>query len=678
MRMNGILANKYILPGVLLALTALVYAPGVNGPFVFDDTINIVTNEAVHMTQLDLASLKRAGFTEVDAILKRPLAVMSFALNHLAGGLDPHGYKVVNIGIHLANTVLVYWLAVLVLDVFARRRNTARTTLHAWIPLISAAVWALHPIQLTSVLYVVQRMTSLSAFFVLAGLIVFVIGRRGVEAGRARGFATMAAGIGGGTCLGFLSKENAVLLPFFALVLEIAFFRFVAGTPESRRRLFLFYGITAGLPLLAAVAWLVISPAYISGGYHWRDFTLQERLLTQPRVLWFYVSLFLFPDIRRYSLYYDDIEISTGLLMPATTAAAIAGLGAAVILALYAYRRFPWLFFGIAWFLTGHLIESSAIGLEIAHIHRNYVPTIGLALASGYGLAHLLNNLTQRRLAIALMLSTSMTLGAITASYASVWRDEKSLAEFMIRHRPLSARAHITLATARVNSGEDQLSTLMLFQRAAGLAPTETAYLIRLAEVAARSQVNARGENPVPERSLTEHLPPGLSEHLVVHTDSGKSRLWLKPALVDRVRSQLRDRPVKAMTEQSLITIASCVTDDAGDCAPFHDEIVNWLDIAIHNPRIPFRARRNLVLKLGEIYFEYGRFDLVANLAESARRSDPKSVQLAIMHANVLYILGQRARADDILSGFADKYPDEIATARLKLLRLMDSLSGNR
>lgn len=676
--MNKTITKKFVILAALLVLVALVYAPGVNGPFVFDDSINIVTNKAVHMTQFDLASLSRAALSDEGTIFKRPLAVMSFALNHLAGGLEPYGYKLINIGVHLANTVLVYWLAIILLDVFASRHNTGRARHHAWIPLISAAIWALHPIQLTSVLYVVQRMTSLSAFFVLAGLIVFLIGRRGIDAGRQHSFALMAAGIGGGTLLGVLSKENAVLLPLFALLLEITFFRFVTGTPESRRRLFLFYGVIVGLPLLAAAAWLVINPTYITGGYHWRDFTLDERLLTQPRVLWFYVSLFLFPDIRRYSLYYDDMEISTGLLAPVTTLVAMAGLAAAVVVALYAYRRAPWLFLGISWFLAGHLIESSAIALEFVHIHRNYVPTVGLALASGYGLVSLLNSLTQPKLATVLMLSVCMTLAAITASYASIWRDEESLAQFMLRYRPLSARAHVMLASARVNSGNDPLSTLMLFQRAAELAPTETAYLIRVAEVAARSLVHMRDKHPAPGQSLTEHLPPELSEYLVVHTSSGKSRLWLKPAMIGKVRSQLGGLPVKSMTEQTLVSIATCVTDDVGDCAPFYDEIVNWIDIALHNPRLSSRSRRNLTLTLGKLYFEFGQFHLVTKLAETARQSDPKSVQLAIMHANALYVLGQRAQAGNILSAFADTHPNEITRARAEILRLMNSLSGNQ
>jgi hypothetical protein len=148
--------------------------------------------------------------------------------------------------------------------------------------------------------------------------------------------------------------------------------------------------------------------------------------------------------------------------------------------------------------------------------------------------------------------------------------------------------------------------------------------------------------------------------------------------MIEKLRSQLRDLPVKSMTEQTLVSIAACVTDDVGDCVPFYDEIVNWINIALHNPRLPSRSRRNLTLTLGKLYFEFGQFHLVTKLAETARQSDPKSVQLAIMHANALYVLGQRAQAGNILSAFADTHPNEITRARTEILRLMNSLSGNQ
>src|SRR5690606_37804679 len=131
---------------------------------VFDDTVNIVQNAAVHMTYFDLASLKEAALSYGGSVFKRSLSMVSFAVNHLFGGLEPYGYKVVNIVIHLLNCLLVYRLATHIRDALASSR-TSQPVLHAWTPLLAASIWALHPIQLTSVLYVVQRMTSLAALF---------------------------------------------------------------------------------------------------------------------------------------------------------------------------------------------------------------------------------------------------------------------------------------------------------------------------------------------------------------------------------------------------------------------------------------------------------------------------------------------------------------------------------
>jgi hypothetical protein len=140
----------------------------------------------------------------------------------------------------------------------------------------------------------------------------------------------------------------------------------------------------------------------------------------------------------------------------------------------------------------------------------------------------------------------------------------------------------------------------------------------------------------------------------------------------------LRDLPVKWNTHQTLISIAACATDATAACAPFYDDIVEWINLALQNPRIPFRAKRNLTLTLGTLYLDFGQLPALAALAESARRSDPNSVQLAIMHANVMYILGQRARAESILAAFANTHPELVAKSRTEMLRLTNSLTGRQ
>ena len=153
---------------------------------------------------------------------------------------------------------MVYWLSVLLLRRYAGGVRPASaeagwSAMQSYLPLVVAALWMLHPIQLTSVLYVVQRMTSMAAFFVLLGLVVFVTGRNRLESGRAHGLTLMFAGLAGGTALGFLCKQNAVLLPFYAFLVELFFYRHEALASGARRRLYRFYALTVALPAVLAV-----------------------------------------------------------------------------------------------------------------------------------------------------------------------------------------------------------------------------------------------------------------------------------------------------------------------------------------------------------------------------------------------------------------------------------------
>ena len=329
---------------VLLALwivATIVYVPGLHGPFVFDDQHNITYNQDVAINQLDLASLRKAALSNQSGSLKRPIAALTFGLNHYASGgfTNTFPFKITNLIIHLLNTTLIYWLAHLLLARMQTTSGSSRRHWHFWLPALIAAAWALHPIQLTSVLYVVQRMTSLSALFVLSGLIGFMYGRLRLERRERYAYTLMTAGLLGGLLLGMLSKENAVLLLPFALVVELIFFRGLDRNSGLRRDLAVYYGLLVLLPGLVALVWLAVNPDYLLKSYNARDFTVTQRLLTEPRVLWFYVSLILAPRGHALGLFHDDIPISLGLLEPWTTLVATLALVMSVVAAIIGRYR---------------------------------------------------------------------------------------------------------------------------------------------------------------------------------------------------------------------------------------------------------------------------------------------------------------------------------------------------
>ena len=166
--------------------------------------------------------------------------------------------------------------------------------------------------------------------------------------------------------LSLLSKETGVLFPVFVLAWEVLLRRASVGHMDR---------FAKGLVALSVVVALAASIYLISGkaqwlwaGYEFRPFSMAQRLLTEGRVIWLYLGLMLLPRLSAFALNHDDIEISTGWLAPWTTLTAVLGL---LVLALFIWRiraRAPIVAFGIAWFLLGHLIESTFLPLEIAHV----------------------------------------------------------------------------------------------------------------------------------------------------------------------------------------------------------------------------------------------------------------------------------------------------------------------
>src|ERR1700750_1710643 len=284
---------------LIAVITVAIYAQGLNGGFLFDDYPNIVDNKAVQPPHADLAALINAALSSPSSEFKRPVASLSFAVNFLANGLEPVAMKATNIAIHVLNGGLLFLLA-RSLMAFAYGRPRQQDTYTA---LVIAGGWLVLPINLTSVLYIVQRMESLANLFVLAGLCGYVAGRRRMILGRP-GFAVAAGSVVVATVIGVLSKETAILLPLYAALLEFFLFKGRSAnastvvTTDHRmqtlsthldRRVLGFYVLTLFAPLIVGSAWL--APLALSPDtWSRRDFTLESRLLSEARIVIDYIG----------------------------------------------------------------------------------------------------------------------------------------------------------------------------------------------------------------------------------------------------------------------------------------------------------------------------------------------------------------------------------------------------
>ena len=474
----------------LLGVAGLVYLPGISGPYVFDDHPNLLANSYVQITTLDAKSLYQAAYSLAAGPLQRPISMLSFALNHyFAGSFDNSTpFKLTNLLIHILNGLLLFWLTRLIFTRLAQSNQQALLSISRSkrsLDVLSAGIvtlWVVHPIQVTSVLYVVQRMTSLSALFVILGLICYLKGRMLLVEEKRSGIWIMLFGLLGCGILGVLSKENAALLPIFMMTLE--FVLFSSNNPWkswgslSRKSKQI---IITGAVLLLFIL-LIGAIKYAMPNYVYRNFSMVERVLTESRVLFFYISLILVPRINEFGIFHDNIEISTSLFHPWTTTPSVLGLLALVLIAVVKYREWPLFALGILWFLTGHLMESTIIPLEIAHEHRNYLATFGILLAGIHVIDRGSYMLRHRKLWLLLPL-LAIVFGSITYFRAVQWANPVSLFHYEVLHNPDSASAQAGLGIRLVQSRQydDGMKAL---HRASELDPTEASYLINIHMVA--------------------------------------------------------------------------------------------------------------------------------------------------------------------------------------------------
>ncbi|MFV0278633.1 MAG: hypothetical protein ACK5HY_15825, partial [Parahaliea sp.] len=367
--------------GLLLALTLWIYWPGQYGPALLDDksSLNVLGLLA------DPALASDVVFGDTSGPTGRPVSMASFVLERLIhdGGIS--GSKRVNIFLHALNGLLVYGFLRLLL---------ARLELvgGALIAAAFAGLWLLAPIQVSTVLYAVQRMAMLAATWVLCSGIAYLYWRRALDAGRlAPGRLLLVALF---VLLAVFTKEIALVVVPLLVLMEALWLQYEGRDgkvmPWLRRiNLWLVWGGAAVAVLLLVLGW-----DWLAGRYGPRDFSLEERVLTQGRVLWDYLGQIVWPELDRLGLYHDDVEVSRSLFEPrATLLAWLAWSG--VLVALVIALRWPWgrrLVFGPLFYLVGHSLESSVWPLEIYFEHRNYLPGVGLAIAG----ASMLGMLVQR------------------------------------------------------------------------------------------------------------------------------------------------------------------------------------------------------------------------------------------------------------------------------------------
>jgi tetratricopeptide (TPR) repeat protein len=404
---NGPITTKVTTGLVLIGLA--LFSSSFCHPFHFDDVLIVndsnVTNAA-----------RWAHF--LNPIHLRQLTFFTFYLNHLLGGLHPAGYHVVNVAIHIANAILLFFLL---------SRFTGR-----WVATVAATIFLVHPIQTSAVLYVYERSALLACFFSLLAMLALANGRTAL--------AILLF------VLAFEGKESAIAVPLAVAALY-------GGKVFSRKRLIIFVGAAAlAVTALAVLAYWNEQTVGINAAAQVRPF---RYLLTETRVAYTYMRLLVLPYSQ--ALEYDVRE-SGGILSIAGIALILA---AGYVLSRNERRRIPGLCI-LAFFILLLPTSSFVPSVDAAFEHRLYLPMLAFSLFA----ASLLSGIPRRNVVTTIIIAI---LAILTARRESVWASDVRLWEDTARKAPGKARVWFNLGGAYINTNPEKAR--VAFQRALDLQP---------------------------------------------------------------------------------------------------------------------------------------------------------------------------------------------------------------
>jgi tetratricopeptide (TPR) repeat protein len=412
---------------LLFFLVFSIYSNTFDASWQFDDHQNIIEDVNIRVKDLGIKSLWKSFFVASKEKISRPFSRVTFAVNWYFSKTDVTGYHIVNIFIHLLTGCILFLTVVALLRTPAVR-DKYRDSEH-FIALLTAVFWAINPVQTQAVTYIVQRMASMAAMFYILSMFFYLKGRSGTSRWKKYLFFL-------GCFLSFLfglaSKENVMILPIALVLVEMTFFQDL-GQKKTRRTL-LWVTVGGGLFLVFISSLLFFRGNAlwtILEGYENRFFTPMQRLMTEPRVLIFYVSQIFYPVPTRLSMEHD-ILISTSLLKPWTTLPSIGLVLSLIAFSLWKIRKMPIISFAILFYFLNHSIESTILDLELIFEHRNYLPSLFIFLPVSIGIRHVFDYYHVKKpfmfyTLVSFLILLLVGLGSGTYIRNMAWATERSL-----------------------------------------------------------------------------------------------------------------------------------------------------------------------------------------------------------------------------------------------------------
>ncbi len=439
-------------------VTLLVYVNALDGSWVLDDYPRIVENQAIQMDQFSLSRLWEAATSPPGR--GRWITNATFALNYYVHGLNPAGYQFINVALHVLTALGMFFFLVLLLQELGSSSTSEGSSaveqgtrddgsgeraslIVAW---FASLIWAIHPVLTQTVNYTTQRGVLLTGLFYVWGLWAFLEWMRREDRERVM-FLLLAVFMGG---CSLKSKEIGAT---FVLAAGFIYGLSPGRTIKSRRWIWIAgIGCASVFGLLSFYLLGGIDGIVRRGGMLFsmepagsRRFSLWQRVMTEWRVLLFYLSLLFYPGLNRLNIEHD-IEVSTGLFSPMSTSLSLFTLLALVVLAYRLRKWSPLLTFAIGWFFLQLMITSTVINLELVFEHRVYLAAMGPVVL----LVDILYRRCPGRWYVPVLILTLLVGGLAWATYErnKVWQSTLSLYRDAVRKAPKKPRNQGNLGVA--------------------------------------------------------------------------------------------------------------------------------------------------------------------------------------------------------------------------------------
>ncbi|WP_421911091.1 hypothetical protein [Marinobacter sp.] len=611
----------------------LIYANGLAGSFLLDDIGNL----------RDLASVQSGGWQAALAFLSggvgpggRPLSLLTFLAQSEAWP-NPVPFRTFNIFLHCLNFLLVFTL---LLQVFSKRRQQERD--QSWLPFalstLVSLVWAVSPIHLNTVEYVIQRMTLLSTTFVLLGINAWIYSTWYKNIRAISGTTTirrmMLVTTIYGLCLSaaVLSKESGALLPVFIGVF-VAFFGFMREFGKKERQWYIFLILA---PLIAYLIFFTSQASYyFDSAYQSRNFDLRGRLLTQPSIITEYMGKIFFPWGQDFTLFNENYRVFSNFWSKEAFIP-LAMISILLLIGLITRKRHPLIGFGLCFFFGGHLLESTALPLELYFEHRNYLPSLGLWVAVVGALLAIPISSKVRVSALILLLSgASAAYSAISVIEAKFWEQPVLQAIRWYEANPHSHRSHGHLARTLVKYGRT-------------------------------------GDAATFYKNTVDLFPEDVSKRL----------LWLELECVEgdhpRVEpSQLYESARRANFYHETINILSDLVSkvEVRGCSQRVSRILlNVSFLLLENPNYDSKSV-DINVAIAKVFFTLNRFEDSREFLVRAQKLSNR-LDITIGRVQVAVALGNRESAEELLAGAQERCKSSFSESCMKYSGQLDDLSS--